>query len=109
MEFLKTSKLGKICEVTTWECQVRPTIGNPPDSDAPRTVDYDVWLGPAPKRPFNENRFHYKWRFFWDYGNPELGNQGVHMIDVAFGAFRPCTGWKTVCLPTSREVPGSTG
>ena len=51
MEFLKTGKLGKICEVTTWECQVRETIGNPPDSDPPPTVDYDVWLGPRPNGP----------------------------------------------------------
>ena len=67
MEYLKTGKLGKVCEINTWECQLRPTIGNPPDSDPPATVDYDVWLGPAPKRPFNINRFHYNWRFFWDY------------------------------------------
>jgi predicted dehydrogenase len=42
-----------------------------------------MWLGPAPARAFNPNRFHYNWRFFWDYGNSELGNQGVHMLDVA--------------------------
>ncbi len=106
IEFLKTGKLGKICEVTAWECQVRETIGNPPDSDPPPTVDYDVWLGPAPKRPFNENRFHYKWRFFWDYGNTELGNQGVHMIDVALWGIQALHGVEN-CLPT--HVSGISG
>ena len=51
-----------------------------------------MWLGPAPKRPFNPNRFHYNWRFFWDYGNSELGNQGVHMLDAAIWAIQAMRG-----------------
>ena len=82
-EYVGSGKLGKICLVKAWMCQERPSIGNPPDGAAPAGVDYDQWLGPAPKRAFNENRFHYNWRFFWDYGNSELGNQGVHVLDVA--------------------------
>jgi predicted dehydrogenase len=46
-------------------------------------VDYDMWLGPAPKRPFNRNRFHYNWHWHWDYGNGDTGNQGPHQFDVA--------------------------
>lgn len=46
-------------------------------------VHYDMWLGPAPKRPFNRNRFHYNWHWFWDYGNGDTGNQGPHQFDVA--------------------------
>jgi len=46
-------------------------------------VDYDMWLGPAPQRPFNRNRFHYNWHWHWDYGNGDMGNQGVHEMDVA--------------------------
>ncbi len=46
-------------------------------------VDYDLWLGPAPKRPFNPNRFHYNWHWNWDYGNGDMGNQGVHEVDIA--------------------------
>ncbi|PYU98872.1 MAG: dehydrogenase [Acidobacteria bacterium] len=106
IEYLKTGKLGKVCEVTTWECQVRESIGNPPDADPPATVDYDVWLGPAPKRPFNINRFHYTWRFFWDYGNSELGNQGVHMLDVAMWGIQTLRGLNN-CLPT--RVSGHSG
>ncbi len=46
-------------------------------------VDYDVWLGPAPERPFNYNRFHYNWHWHWDYGNGDCGNQGPHQWDIA--------------------------
>ncbi|HZT32287.1 MAG TPA: Gfo/Idh/MocA family oxidoreductase [Bryobacteraceae bacterium] len=98
-DFVASGALGKVCLVKAWMCQVRQSIGNPPDQDPPRTIDYDVWLGPAPKRPFNPNRFHYNWRFFWDYGNSELGNQGVHMLDVALAGIQKLR--KTEhCLPT---------
>jgi len=46
-------------------------------------VDYDLWLGPAPKRTFNRNRFHYNWHWHWDYGNGDTGNQGPHQFDIA--------------------------
>jgi hypothetical protein len=49
----------------------------------PKGVHYNTWLGPAPKKPFNENRFHYNWHWFWDYGNGDIGNQGVHQMDIA--------------------------
>ena len=100
MEYLKSGKLGKVCEITAWDCQVRPSVGNPPDSDPPSTVDYDVWLGPAPKRPFNKNRFHYTWRFFWDYGNSELGNLGVHLLDVVLWGIQTIRGGIENSLPT---------
>jgi predicted dehydrogenase len=91
-EYAAGGKLGKVCLIKAWMCQVRPSIGRPADEPAPASVDYDVWLGPAPKRPFNKNRFHYNWRFFWDYGNTELGNQGVHMLDVAMWAIEKMRG-----------------
>jgi len=106
IEYVKSGKLGKICEINAWECQVRASIGTPPDSDPPATVDYDVWLGSAPKRPFNSNRFHYTWRFFWDYGNSELGNQGVHMLDVAMWGIQALRGVDN-CLP--KRVSGTSG
>jgi predicted dehydrogenase len=101
IEYVKSGKLGKVCEIGAWECQVRPSIGNPPDGDPPATADYDVWLGAAPKRPFNINRFH-----FWDYGNSELGNQGVHMLDVALWGIQAMRGLEN-CLPT--HVSGNSG
>jgi predicted dehydrogenase len=61
----------------------RPSIGHAPDEPVPPGVNYDLWLGPAPKRPFSRNRFHYNWHWHWDYGNGDMGNQGVHEMDMA--------------------------
>ena len=61
----------------------RDTIGHTPESPVPPGVDYDLWLGPAPKHAFTKNRFHYNWHWFWDYGNGDLGNQGIHELDIA--------------------------
>ena len=98
-EYVASGKLGKLCAIKAWMCQVRESIGTPADGPAPAQVDYDQWLGPAPERAFNPNRFHYNWRFFWDYGNSELGNQGVHMLDVAMWAIESMRGFEN-CLPT---------
>ncbi len=61
----------------------RGDIGIKEDCPVPEGVHYDTWLGPAPERPFNPNRFHYNWHYVWDYGNGDIGNQGVHQMDVA--------------------------
>ena len=61
----------------------RPSIGKAADGPVPPGVDYDLWRGPAPMRPFNPNRFHYNWHWFWDTGNGDIGNQGVHEMDIA--------------------------
>ena len=105
VEYVAAGKLGKVCEIKAWIYQVRKTIGRPADGTPPPGVDYDVWLGPAPKRAFNENRFHYNWRFFWDYGNTELGNQGVHVLDVAIWAIQKMRGMEK-CLPTRISATG---
>lgn len=60
----------------------RNTIGRKPVAAVPAGVHYDLWLGPAPKREFTENRFHYNWHWFWDYGNGDFGNQGIHEVDI---------------------------
>ena len=61
----------------------RNTIGRKPVEPVPPGVHYDLWLGPAPLHEFTANRFHYNWHWFWDYGNGDLGNQGVHQLDMA--------------------------
>ena len=62
----------------------RKSIGRKPDMPTPPPgVDWDKFLGPAPSRPFNENRFAYNWHWFWDTGNGDIGNQGVHEMDIA--------------------------
>ncbi|MCW5980814.1 MAG: Gfo/Idh/MocA family oxidoreductase [Bryobacteraceae bacterium] len=61
----------------------RDTIGRTAEEAVPAGVHYDLWLGPARARPFTRNRFHYNWHWFWDYGNGDIGNQGIHQMDVA--------------------------
>jgi predicted dehydrogenase len=61
----------------------RASIGHKPDSPTPAGVNWDLFLGPAPLRPFNELRFKYNWHWFWDTGNGDIGNQGVHEIGIA--------------------------
>ena len=61
----------------------RDTIGRATPEPVPPGVHYDLWLGPAPQHEFTKNRFHYNWHWFWDYGNGDLGNQGIHEVDLA--------------------------
>jgi predicted dehydrogenase len=83
MEYIAAGHLGKVRFSKAWESSRQGNIGHPPDSDPPPGVDYDMWLGPAPKRPFNIRRFHGSWRWFFDYGTGDLGNDGVHLLDFA--------------------------
>jgi predicted dehydrogenase len=61
----------------------RDTIGRAPVEPVPAGVHYDLWQGPAAEHPFTRNRFHYNWHWFWEYGNGDMGNQGIHQLDVA--------------------------
>ncbi len=84
-ELVRSGKLGKIPFVRTWIAGNRPSIGTRKDTPVPRGVDYDLWLGPAPRRPFNPNHFHYNWHWFWETGTGEIGNNGIHALDMARG------------------------
>jgi predicted dehydrogenase len=84
IDYVKSGKLGKIRVVKTWAYQ--DWMGNipvAPDSEPPTSVDYDMWLGPATKRPFNKNRFHFNFRWYWDYSGGLMTDWGAHMIDIA--------------------------
>jgi len=83
MQYLAEGRIGKVRFAKAWESSRQGSIGYPPDGEPPAGVDYDRWLGPAPKRPFNPRRFHGSWRWFFDYGTGDLGNDGVHRLDVA--------------------------
>jgi predicted dehydrogenase len=106
IKFIQDGGIGKLYMARGLCFKPRPSIGKYPDGPmAPgetyklnvaasrneptydeaylSKVDYDMWLGPAPKRPFNRNRFHYNWHWHWDYGNGDTGNQGPHQFDIA--------------------------
>ncbi len=106
IKFIHEGGIGKVSMARGLCFKPRPSIGRYPDGpmqpgeqytltvtatnyeptyDAQylSKVDYDLWLGPAPKRPFNRNRFHYNWHWHWDYGNGDTGNQGPHQFDIA--------------------------
>jgi predicted dehydrogenase len=82
-QFLRDGGLGEVYMAKGLCYKWRKSIGHREDEPVPPGVDYDLWLGPAPKRPFNRNRFHYEWHWNWDYGNGDMGNQGVHEMDIA--------------------------
>lgn len=82
MQKLREGVIGEVYMTRGLCFKWRDTIGKKPDSATPAGVDYDLWTGPAPKRAFNENRFHYNWHWNWDYGNGDIGNQGIHEMDI---------------------------
>jgi predicted dehydrogenase len=83
-EIVKSGLLGDVHLVKAW---IYKGYDNPypvmADSEAPDNVDYDMWLGPAPQRPFNLNRFHYNFRWWWDYAGGAMTDWGVHLLDFA--------------------------
>jgi predicted dehydrogenase len=83
IKFLHEGGIGEVYMAKGLCFKPRDTIGKKPNGPIPDGVHFDLWLGPAPDRPFNENRFHYNWHWFWDYGCTDLGNQGPHQMDIA--------------------------
>ena len=83
---LHAGKWGKLLVAKGYICKPRPGIGFRQPSPPPKELDFDLWLGPAPKQSYHGNLVHYNWHWFWDFGNGEIGNQGVHQADVAHWA-----------------------
>jgi predicted dehydrogenase len=83
VQHIREGLLGDVYMARGLCFKFRDTIGRKPVEPVPAGVHYDLWLGPAPQRAFTANRFHYNWHWFWDYGNGDLGNQGIHQIDMA--------------------------
>jgi len=82
MQKLREGVIGDVYMARGLCFKWRDTIGRAPVEEPPKGVHYDLWLGPAPKHPFTKNRFHYNWHWFWDYGNGDFGNQGIHELDI---------------------------
>jgi len=97
VEIVRSGQLGKVTFVRTWNYgHAEPAgIGNPPDSEPPSTLNWDMWLGPAPKHAFNANRFGVdpadkyfsNFRWFWDYAGGMMTDWGVHWLDIVQWAF----------------------
>ena len=83
IEYIRSGKIGKVLMAKAWDVQLRDHIGHKEDSPVPKGVDFDTWTGPAIMRPFNENRFHYQWHWNWNTGTGDIGNDGVHQMDIA--------------------------
>ncbi len=113
-DLIHSGKLGKVSVVRGWAyLDWLPSIGKPADGNPPEGVDYDMWLGPAPKRPFNPNRFHFNFRWFWDYAGGLMTDWGVHLINMMLMGTGPeapksvfSTGGKLV-LDDNSETPDS--
>lgn len=111
--FVHSGKLGKISAAKAWMyrtgTQPLPVV---PNSPVPAGVNYDMWLGPARKRPFNKNHFHYEFRWFWDYAGGLMTDWGVHLIDMVLLGMKAgipksvmATGGKYVFPNDARETP----
>jgi predicted dehydrogenase len=87
MNLIKSGEIGTLRKVNIW-ANFNYGLGTTlvEDSTVPEGVDYNMWLGPAPERPFNQARFHGSWRHFWDYGGGLMSDWGVHLIDMGLWA-----------------------
>jgi predicted dehydrogenase len=88
---VQSGKYGTLLVSKGYCCKPRWSIGHKPVEKAPATLDWNIWLGPAPMQDFHRNLVHYNWHWFWDTGNGDMGNQGVHEMDVARWAIKDAT------------------
>ena len=101
---LKQGIIGKVKVARAWTAETRRVVKAVPDGTPQRGVDYDRWLGPAPKRAFNKHRFHGTWRMFRDYGNGEIGDDGIHDLDMAAWGLAVDTVPKQITARGSRMI-----
>ncbi len=80
---LREGLIGKVYLARAVIFRWRPSVGRFPDEAPPSSLDWDLWQGPAQRRPFSRGLVHYNWHWHWDYGNGDIGNQGIHELDMA--------------------------
>ena len=84
-ELIRSGHIGKVFSVRMQAYRnIMPGYGRPADQEPPRELDWDLWLGPAPKRRYNPNRALYHFRWFWDYSGGQMTNLGQHALDIAY-------------------------
>jgi predicted dehydrogenase len=88
IEYVQSGKMGTVNICRAWITGQDKSMGHQTPQAAPASLDYDMWLGPAPKRPYQPDRCHYTWRWFFDYGGGLMTDWGVHMIDIVLLAMR---------------------
>ncbi len=114
VKLIQSGELGKVSLVRTWNCwglnSIHADMGNPPDAEPPAGLDYDLWLGPAPKRPFNPRHYDFYFYYHWVYSGGMLSAWGVHLFDIVTWAMGPTiqsattTGGKVV-FKDARDTP----
>ena len=111
---LHEGELGELTFARTWYNNRRGSIGQGSSTSVPEWLDYDVWQGPAPRRDYNDNVVHYDWHWRWHWGNGELGNNGIHALDIARWGLRvdcpvsvTCTGGR-YRYQDDQETPDTT-
>ncbi len=110
--YLNSGKLGRVHMAKAWNSQLRRKVPAVADSAVPEGIDWNLWQGPAPEHAYNENYYTYGWRWHWDYGTGDMGNDGVHDLDIArwgLGVSYPdqiqCTGAKLEFAGDIQQTP----
>ncbi len=99
VQIIRSGALGAVNRVHVWVGGETPAGKRVAKADPPKGIHYDLWLGPAPQRPYHESHFHFFWRYWWDFGNGQLGDFGCHYLDL------PCTALN-LKSPTHIEATG---
>jgi len=102
-EITRSGKLGKLLVSHGIASKGRGGIGFKKPEKPPANLDWNLWIGPASMQPYHKNLIHYNWHWFWDFGNGEIGNQGVHQMDIARWALADAT-WPTYVMSVGGRI-----
>ena len=97
IERMQAGELGRVRMARSWIASIRPAIGHGRTVDPPARLNYELWQGPAPREPYRDNVIHYHWHWFWTWGTGELGNNGIHGLDLCRQAMQVDCPREVVC------------